>query len=141
MRNLKRVSDTLVTLNGFVDNEYLYKYAQLVERNFNTKQVPRKTNSHHIVPKVWFSLNGKDVDNDPTNLVNLVYRDHILAHYYLCLCTEGKLKFANQLALILLCEKKKISYTDRQLIRNLPLYNYIIEDYKLKKKENYKLYE
>ena len=120
----------------FVDNEFLSKYVVLVERNKITKQRNGLTNSHHIIPRYWFKMNGVEVDNSPSNLVNLPYREHILAHYYLCLCTEGKLKYANELALISMTARKKLKASDRALIGNLPLYNNIYEDYKGRKKKN-----
>lgn len=39
-----------------------------------------------------FQTNSLEIDNSKENLVNLYYKDHILAHYYLCLCTEGTFK-------------------------------------------------
>ena len=137
MLNLKKV---LVSLDGFVDNQYLDKYVQLVERNARTPMRRGLTNRHHIIPKVWFTLNGKEVDNNPSNLVTLNYREHNLAHYYLCLCTKGKLLYANELALECLKSRKKLGEQNRQLIEGLPLYNIIYKDYMSKKKKNYRLY-
>lgn len=138
MLNLKQ---HLLTYTYFIDNEYLEKYCILVERHTNTPIRRGKTNSHHIIPKVLFKLLNQSVDNSLANLVNLPYREHILAHYYLCLCTRDELLFANELALICLLSRKKVSSVDKQLILHLPLYNNICEDYKLKKKSNYKLYK
>lgn len=137
MRNVK---ETLLLHEGFVDNEYLDKYCQLIERNTRTPITPRVTNSHHIIPKSWFKINNKPVDNSQSNLVNLVYRNHVLAHYYLCLCTTANLQFANELALVCLVSRKKLNILDKQLISGLPLYNNIYENYKTHKKEM-KLYE
>lgn len=47
-----------------------------------------------------YSFYKKMADNDANNYtVNLLYKDHVLAHYYLSLCTRGQIKFANQNAL------------------------------------------
>lgn len=132
---------TLMSLEGFIDNEYLSAYCMLIDRNKRSPRKPRVTNSHHIIPKSWFKLNNVTVDNSLVNLVNLVYREHVLAHYYLCLCTSGKLQYANELALFCLISRKKLNVVDKQLLTNLPLYNKIYEDYSQKKKMNYKLYE
>ena len=137
MINLK---ETLLSLDGFVNNQYLDKYVQLVERNMRTPTRGGLTNRHHIIPKAYFNINGLKVDNNPTNLVTLNYREHNLAHYYLCLCTKGKLLFANELALECLKSRKRLGEQNRQLIENLPLYNIIYKDYISKKKRNYKLY-
>lgn len=140
MKSMKNLKETLLSLNGFVNNQYLDKYVQLVEMNVRTPNRKGKTNRHHIVPKAWFSINGVPVDNNPTNLVTLNYREHILAHYYLCLCTKGKLLYANELALECLKSRSKLGEQNRQLIEGLPLYNIIYTDYIKKKKSNYKLY-
>ena len=132
----------LRNLKLFIDNEYLIKYCRLIEQNTTTNNLPGRTNRHHIIPKSWFKINELEVDNTRSNLVTLDYRNHVLAHYYLCLCTSDQLKFANELALIcLISRKKKLNYTDKQLITSLPLYNYIYEDYINNKKNGYKLYE
>ena len=140
MRNMKNLKETLLSLDGFVDNEYLDKYVQLVERNKTTASKRCLTNRHHIIPRAWFSLNDKPVDNNPTNLVTLSYREHNLAHYYLCLCTKGKLLYANELALECLKSRDKLGEQNRKLIESLPLYNIIYKDYLKKKQSNYKLY-
>ena len=141
MKIVRNVYETLKQCTGFIDNEYLQKYAQLIERNTRTQRKGGLTNSHHIVPKSWFKINKQQVNNSLTNLVNLVYREHVLAHYYLCLCTKGDLLFANELALICLISRKKLNPADKQLVVQLPLYNNIYEDYKQKKQSNYRLYE
>ena len=133
---MMNVKETLLSLNGFVDNEYLEHYCSLVERNTRTPQRGGLTNKHHIIPKSWFKLNNKEIDNTMSNLVNLVYREHVLAHYYLCLCTTGELLFANELALVCLCSRKKLNVVDKQLVTKLPLYNNIYEDCKQKKQSN-----
>lgn len=134
------VKETLVSLTGFVDNEYLVKYVRLVERNRST-QNRKGTNKHHIIPKSWFKLNSQPINNNLENLVTLSYRDHVLAHYFLCLCTDGKLQFANQLALICLSSRDKLNFVDKALIKGLPLYNNIYENYKERRKTNYQLYD
>lgn len=134
------VKNTLLQHPGFIDNEYLELYCRLIERNSRTPLRHRITNSHHIIPKSWFKLNNKTIDNSQSNLVNLVYRDHVLAHYYLCLCTVDELQYANELALMCLVSRNKLNVVDKQLISGLPLYNNIYEHYKQRKKSNYQLY-
>lgn len=128
-------------LDYFVDNEYLKKYCQLIERNTRTQQRSNMVHKHHIIPRSWFKLTGKEINNELNNLVNLSYREHFLAHYYLCLCTEDPFKYANQLALMCLQSLKTKNVVDKQLLHRLPLYNNIYEDYMNKLKNNYKLYE
>ena len=133
--------NTLKSYVYFIDNEYLIKYCQLIERNRRTKIRARKTHKHHIVPKSWFKLTVTDVNNELSNLVNLTLRDHFLAHYYLCLCTEDPFRYANQLALVCLISANSKNIVDIELLYRLPLYNNIYEDYMKKLKSNYKLYE
>ena len=135
------VKQTLLQHKGFVDNEFLDSYVCLIERNTRTIQRNRITNSHHIIPKSWFKINKETVDNSRSNLVNLVYRDHVLAHYYLCLCTTDELQYANELALICLTTRNKLNTVDKMLVTHLPLYNNIYESYKAHKQSNYKLYK
>lgn len=137
MRDVKK---TLLSKYGFIDNEFIDKYSRLIERNRRTIRTPRITNCHHILPKSWFKLNHLPVDNTQCNLVNLSYRDHVLAHYYLCLCTHSALQYANELALICLTSRKKLNIVDKQLVTKLPLYNNIYESYKQHKSLNFQLY-
>ena len=82
----------LLNTNYFIDNEYLDKYCELVKQNEFTKKQENKTNNHHILPKSYFKMLGLPVDNSPENLVHVLYKDHIIIHYYLCLCAKGNLK-------------------------------------------------
>lgn len=135
------IYNTLKTQKYFIDNEYLQKYCQVIERNRRTPVRARVTHKHHIVPKCWFKLTNSEINNELNNLVNLPYREHFLAHYYLCLCTEDPFKYANQLALMCLQSLKNKNVVDKQLLHRLPLYNNIYEDYMQKLRSNYKLYE
>lgn len=135
------IYDTLKNQVYFIDNEYLKKYCQLIERNRRTPLRGGQTHKHHIVPKSWFKLTHTDINNELNNLVNLPYREHFLAHYYLCLCTSDPFRYANQLALMCLQSLKTKNVVDKQLLHNLPLYNNIYEDYMRKLRSNYKLYE
>lgn len=130
----------LLLLEGFIDNEFLDKYVQLVERNRRTSRFANNMNTHHIIPRSWYKLHNTPVDNTLVNLVNLTYRNHVLAHYFLCLCTTDKLQYANELAFMLLISRKKLNNSEKLLIHELPLYNNIYESYVKKKKQGYQLY-
>lgn len=134
------VYSTLSSLDYFIDNEYLKLYSSLIERNTRTQVRRKQTNKHHIIPKCWFKLKHIPINNELNNLVNLPYREHVLAHYYLCLCTEDPFKYGNELALACLLNRKKLSAVDKRLLESLPLYNNIYEDYMCKLKSNYKMY-
>ena len=83
MNIMLNIRQTLRNSKYFIDNEYLEKYCQLIERNRRTPIRAKVTHKHHIVPKSWFKLTNTSINNDLNNLVNLTYRDHFLAHYYL----------------------------------------------------------
>lgn len=82
------LKEKLLLLELVIDNEYLDKYCELIENNRNTKKEKFKTQKHHIIPKYYYKENKLELDNSKDNLVNLYYKNHILAHYYLCLCSK-----------------------------------------------------
>lgn len=95
--NLK---EYLMSLEVFIDNEYLDSYIRLIEDNVDTHKSRGFTQRHHIVPRIYYRHNGLNIDNSPDNLVNLFYKDHIYAHYYLSLCSkDGWFKRANILSI------------------------------------------
>lgn len=100
------LKDRLLETNYFIDNIYLEKYIWLVQKNINTSPQAQVTNIHHIIPKAYYRLSNLEVDNSKENLVNLSYTNHILVHYYLCLCTKGKLKQSQLFAFFSLVSRK-----------------------------------
>lgn len=88
----------LLSTGYFEDNEWLDKYCQLIIDNLETKKEKYKTEAHHILQVAYFKILTEKVDNSKENLVNLFYKDHILAHQYLALCTKGKLEISNIIA-------------------------------------------
>ena len=74
----------------FLENKYTKTYYQLIEKR---KHIPLKKaeiycEKHHIIPK---SLGGT---NDIENLVNLLPREHYIAHKLLTKMTSGKNKIS-----------------------------------------------
>jgi hypothetical protein len=132
--------EVLLATGYFIDNEFLHKYCCIIDRHRVRKYVRGKTNRHHILPRAYFKITHQSVNNDPTNLVDLPYREHALCHYYLCLCTKDPLKYANELALMCLISRKKMSVVDKQLVESLPQYSQIYADYINKKRTGYQLY-
>ena len=125
--NLK---EKLLNLGLVKDNQYLDRYIELIEKNKETKKEKFKTNKHHIIPRYYYKYNNFELDNSKENFVNLLYKDHILAHYYLSLCSSnGYFKYSNINALSYIQTKYKINTND--LIDNLDnyqdLYSYLIQ--------------
>ncbi len=88
-----KLKEKLITLNIVEDNEYLDKYINIIITNNKTSRVKYKTQKHHIVPRAVFSHNNEPLDNSESNIVNLNYKDHILAHYYLFMCATCWFKY------------------------------------------------
>lgn len=89
------LKNRLITTGYFINNEYLDKYVNLILQNLTTKYVKTITQRHHILQRKYYRLEQLSVDNSVSNIVNLTYADHCLAHYYLYNCTQNKLKAAN----------------------------------------------
>lgn len=98
--NIQELKIRLLNLNIFEDNDYLNDYCNLIYNNIKNSKQRYKTQSHHFIPSCYYknlyNIKGKDyrkksdeyAKNDPNNfLVNLYFSDHVLAHYYLALCS------------------------------------------------------
>lgn len=117
----------------FIENEYFEKYIQLIEANLVTKRQRFKTQRHHIIPVAAFELYNWSGKNDEANLVNLLYKDHILAHYYLALCsksTEFKYKMIYAINFILgKASQVKLNVEELKLfVINLEKYQEVYEE-------------
>lgn len=94
---MQELKEKLLSLDVFEDNEYLDFYCDLIEKNRNTKREKFKTQKHHIIPRCYFKYKNLKIDNSKNNLVDLIYANHVMAHYYLCLCTTDlELKYKLQ---------------------------------------------
>ena len=122
---IQELKEKLLATKCFIDNEYLDKYCELIELNKDTKKEKYKTQIHHIIPKCYYELNNLEIDNSKENLVNLLYKDHFLSHYYLALFStillEEKLTFA--------CVKMSFRKTELKDInlKELDSYQYLYE--------------
>ena len=83
------LKEKLLTLGIINDNEYLNKYCELIEANRETKREKFKTQKHHIIPRSYYKYLDIKVDNTKNNLVELLNKDHVLAHYYLVKCAKA----------------------------------------------------
>ena len=105
----------------FLDNEYLEKYVILIFNNFNTTFKKACTQRHHILPKYYYKELGVEVDNSKNNIVNLYYKDHVLAHYYLANCSKEPFKSKNVLAIKFILNGKSADelFSDSEFLNNL----------------------
>ena len=94
MKQMKylELKNLLISTEYFVDNNYLDLYLQLIINNINTKRIKYSTQLHHIIPKSYYQLNNLQVDNTSNNLVNLLFTDHIIAHYYISKCCKNDIE-------------------------------------------------
>ena len=87
---MNNIKEKLLNTNSFIDNEYLDLYINIICNN-STSYKKYKTSKHHIIPVSYYKNNNLEVDNSTDNTVILLHKYHILAHYYLTLCTTGNL--------------------------------------------------
>ena len=133
---MKNIKNTLLSLDLVIDNEYLDKYVELIESNLTTKRQKYKTERHHIIPRVYYkhikdksysSWNNKHEVNTE-NVVNLLYKDHILAHYYLVNCAKEEwFKESMSMAFLMMTFYTKLSEDDIIKFKVLEKYQEIYE--------------
>lgn len=116
------IKNTLLGTNEFLDNEYLDKYVNLITSNKFTKKEVYKTQRHHIIPRCYYRNNNLIVNNEPDNLVNLLFKDHVLAHCYIVLAAkESKFKYQNMAALYKLCNHRDFKGFDYKSLNEFQL--------------------
>ena len=96
-KDLVKVKIRLIGL-GYLDNEWLTKYLEIIEANLDTKRNRNSTQAHHAIPVNAYWTSSKPYRRtealklaraDETNFeVHLLYKDHLIAHSYLTLCTN-----------------------------------------------------
>jgi len=88
------LKEQLLQTGCVTDNEYLQLYEELINANLQTKSEKFKTQQHHSIPCACYD-SRESANRDSKNLkVHLLFKDHILAHYYLCLCAkESKFRY------------------------------------------------
>lgn len=127
MKNLK---EKLLSLGVFLDNEYLDFYCTLILKNKNTKFTKRVTEKHHIIQRSYYKLTGLEIDNSAENMVYLSHFDHCLAHYYLCECTIGRLKYSNEYAFIKMVKiESRFDFDLEKFMKEADKYNEIYKSF------------
>lgn len=136
MLNYSDLKSKLISTGYFIDNDYLDKYLNLIIKNKDTlKAFGYET--HHILQRKYFKIINADVDETESNKVNLLYKDHILAHYYLSLCTTNDLKISNiQCFLMMTFYKNKLTDDEKDIYRSLDEYQTLYEKWIMWLSEN-----
>lgn len=105
----EQIKNKLLKISILEPNLYFYKYVDLVYNNEKTVQQKFVTQKHHIVPRCYYKNNGLEQDNSESNLVNLSFKDHLIAHCYLLLCSKDKRFSANMFYAICFISNLKIN--------------------------------
>jgi transposase len=106
---MNQLKTKLLATTYFIDNDYLEAYVALV-CNSTVEKSAFRTQSHHILPKTYFRNLNLPIDDSTDNLVELLFKDHVKAHWLLQKCTTGFLHRNNGYALrYLLANLKKYS--------------------------------
>lgn len=80
----------LIEDNTLIKNEYYDMYIKLIENNLSRKREKYMTQCHHIIPKCYFVDKHIPIDDSNANKIILVHKDHVIAHYYLALCSNNE---------------------------------------------------
>lgn len=121
--------DYLLDLDYFIDNEYFDAYIKLLELNKDREFITCQTNSHHIVPRHYFLDRNMHIDNSIDNKINLLYKDHMLAHMYLSACTQGRDRYRNLYAISYMSGQRYASKTDIDYVKqNLDNYQELYQE-------------
>lgn len=134
---IEDLKSKLLNFNQIENNIYLDEYCKLIFDNITTKKQSFKTQSHHIIPKSLFKLNKVKIDNSQYNLVNLNYKDHLLAHYLLCLCARDELfKYYMFMSIQFITSFESISGENlNQFVNGLDEYQRLYEEHLIKRGE------
>lgn len=111
----------LLDTNELIDNEYLDLYINLIQENKFTVKQRYSTQRHHIIPVCFYKEHKLPINNDSSNLVNLLFKDHILAHCYLVLASKETIfKYHNMVAIYKIIHHRDFSNDEEYY--NLDLY-------------------
>jgi hypothetical protein len=94
-----------VETGDFADCAALDKYCELITVSRTRESFPGKTQEHHILPRAWYKLHNKKLDNSASNLIRLLVSDHAKAHLFLFqAATNPEVKAQNAAAVRYMCD-------------------------------------
>lgn len=95
----------LLETGDFADCAALDKYCELVVISRTKASFSGKTQDHHILPRAWYKLHNKKLDNSADNLIRLLVSDHAKAHLFLFQsATNPEVKAQNAAAVRYMCD-------------------------------------
>lgn len=106
---MDNVKEKILSTGLFDDNEHLVMYIDIIN---SAKTAIEYDNTiyecHHIVPRCVSTFMGEEIDDGENNKVNLTIKNHLLAHYHLCLCAkETKIKAKLIFAVLCMLQTRK----------------------------------
>ena len=136
------LKEKLISTNCVHDDEYLNLYVDLMYDNLGNKRIKFETEKHHIIPKSYFKQIGvtdRDVIDSCDNLVNLSYKNHILAHYYLYKCaSDDVFKSNNLISVVNMTHEKAYKYELDGILSKLGSYDELRSAWLLRQSMNQK---
>ena len=94
---IQKAKNKLLEL-GYLDNEWMSKYLEMLEANLYSRLIRGRTQEHHAIPTSSYRIDDNPrnavatrrlAESDEANFkVNLLYKDHLKIHSYLTLCTD-----------------------------------------------------
>lgn len=129
---MDNVKQNLLKTGQFIDCESLDNYVGIIEMNRDKKAIKGKTDRHHILPESLFEARNLPENNTPECFVNLLYGDHILAHYYLWEASipNSKQAYCNSYAVCFMTNSRKVP-DKHKLMNDLPKYQSLREDWRV----------
>lgn len=125
-----KLRELLLSFGIFEDNSFLNKYIDLIVSNQHRKPEKFKTQNHHIVPLHVYKYLGIAEDDSPSNLVTLLYTDHVKAHFYLYNCASAiNIKRANFASLKFIVHNQHVPESEADLLLAIPGYQQMYDEY------------
>ena len=138
---INKLKNQLLNLGFVVDNEYLTKYCELIVSNLNRNSVKHQTQSHHVVPVFYYKHQHKGLtskqarviaDEDSQNIkVNLLYFEHILAHWFLykSIIDDTYFKYVSVYSLFYMLNSKTLPEHEQDIIQQAINYGEVYSNF------------
>jgi hypothetical protein len=102
---MQKIRAILLATGDFKDCESLTKYCRLITKNKQNTNLTIQIQKHHILPRAWYKLHNKKVDNSASNTVLLSVADHAKAHLFLFqAATNPEVRAQNAAAVRYMCD-------------------------------------
>lgn len=101
---MQKIRTTLLNTGDFEDGTALTNYCKLITTNRQKTTIIGQVQRHHILPRAWFKLHNKKLDNSADNIVLLSVADHAKAHLFLFqAATNPEVRSQNAAAVRYMC--------------------------------------